>query len=310
MRARVRARLRLGLRKFRDWLAGVHPRACPSNFRVGATRRVAHLLCASVSLWFALASCSKETGKYQTGPNDPALKVTEKDLAQVRQVLDKQEAEDRAKGLRKEQAPPMANPHEGMGSPHGEMPAGHPPIPAAGGSEPALTIPGNVVGGGSKVDIGPMIAIVPEGWTNHPPSTPMRKAEFTFPASAGDPEGGELSVTTFGAGQGGTVEANLERWINQFGQPDGRASKDVAVIERLNADGMNVTFLDVAGTFLPPKMPGMPQASSSPRNDWRMLAAIVETPDGMFFFKATGPKKTMGDNREKMLKCLGGLKRK
>ena len=32
----------------------------------------------------------------------------------------------------------------------------------------------------------------------------------------------------FFGGQGGSVQANLDRWVNQIAQPDGRTSKDVA----------------------------------------------------------------------------------
>ena len=80
------------------------------------------LLIASACI---LPSCSKETGKYQAGENDAALKVKDKDIAQVNKTLDKQAEADRAKGLRKN-PPPL--PAFMRTETNMNLPAGHPPI--------------------------------------------------------------------------------------------------------------------------------------------------------------------------------------
>jgi hypothetical protein len=56
----------------------------------------------------------------------------------------------------------------------------------------------------------------PPGWVRRPGSNPMRKFEYTIPRAKGDTEDAELVVTTFGPGQGGSVEENIERWAHQF----------------------------------------------------------------------------------------------
>ena len=48
---------------------------------------------------------------------------------------------------------------------------------------------------------------------------PMRLATYTVAPDA------ECGVYFFGSGQGGSVEANLDRWIGQFLQADGKPSK-------------------------------------------------------------------------------------
>jgi hypothetical protein len=65
---------------------------------------------------------------------------------------------------------------------------------------------------------------VPAGWVSTTPSSPMRVADFTLPRVAGDVEDATLTVYFFG-GQGGSVQANLDRWIGQMAQPDGRTSR-------------------------------------------------------------------------------------
>ena len=67
----------------------------------------------------------------------------------------------------------------------------------------------------------------PQGWVSKPPASAMRVAEFTLPRATKDGEDAELAIFFFG-GQGGSVQANIDRWIGQMTQPDGRASKELA----------------------------------------------------------------------------------
>jgi hypothetical protein len=118
----------------------------------------------------------------------------------------------------------------------------------------------------------------------------MRMAQFELPRVSGDPEDAECVVYYFG-GEGGTVEANLERWTNQMVQPDDRPSADVATTTSYEVAGMQVTVLDVPGTFAAQVHPGSKMRFY--KRGFRLKAAVVETPDGPFFFKLTGPNRTV-----------------
>src|SRR5438876_8810802 len=61
---------------------------------------------------------------------------------------------------------------------------------------------------------------VPDGWVSAQPSSKMRVAQFKLPKAEGDNEDGELVLYYFGANQGGTAEANIDRWISQIQQAD------------------------------------------------------------------------------------------
>jgi hypothetical protein len=135
---------------------------------------------------------------------------------------------------------------------------------------------------------GPIKAKVPAEWTEQTPSSSMRKAQYAVPKIAGDGEDGELAVFYFGPGQGGSVEANIERWIGQISQPDGSSSKDKAKTNKKEIGGMPVTLVDVSGTYSAGMMSNAP-----PRQGYRMLAAVAETTEGPWFFKLTGPEKTI-----------------
>jgi hypothetical protein len=135
---------------------------------------------------------------------------------------------------------------------------------------------------------GPIKAKVPAEWTEQTPSSSMRKAQYALPKVAGDGEDGELAVFYFGLGQGGSVEANIERWIGQISQSDGSSSKDKAKTSKKDIGGMPVTLVDVSGTYSAGMMSNAP-----PRQGYRMLAAVAETTEGPWFFKLTGPENTV-----------------
>jgi len=129
------------------------------------------------------------------------------------------------------------------------------------------------------------------GWRSVTPNSMMRKAQFTLPHVVNDTEDAELVVFYFGAGQGGSVEANLERWYGQFAQPDGSVSSEKASVTRDVVDGMNLTNVDLSGTYVAPTMPGNAEHYNKP--NFRMLAAVLETSQGPYFFKLVGPQQTV-----------------
>src|SRR6476660_8927536 len=77
----------------------------------------------------------------------------------------------------------------------------------------------------------------PAGWKSTPPSSQMRVAEFTLPKVEGDSEDASLVVYFFGANMGGNVQANVDRWIGQMSQPDGKPSADVTKRSALTTNG-------------------------------------------------------------------------
>jgi hypothetical protein len=130
----------------------------------------------------------------------------------------------------------------------------------------------------------------PQGWVAKAPASSMRVAEFTLPKSADDAEDASLAVFYFG-GQGGTVQANLDRWIGQMTQPDGRASRDVARTTRLSPRGLPITLVDLSGTYVAEVSPGSTERFNKP--GFRLRAAVIETKEGPYFVKLTGPEKTV-----------------
>lgn len=132
---------------------------------------------------------------------------------------------------------------------------------------------------------------VPEGWVAEKPTSSMRVAQYKLPKAAGDLEDANLVLYYFGQGQGGSTEANIDRWINQMQQPDGKPSKEKARSETMTVNGLKVTTVDVTGTYSAEMTPG--SGSFSNNANYRLRAAVVETPKGSYFAKLVGPEKTV-----------------
>ena len=145
----------------------------------------------------------------------------------------------------------------------------------------------------------------PSNWKSEA-QRPMRLATYTIPPATGDQGTAECGVYYFGPGQGGSVEANMDRWIGQFQQPGGKSSKDAAKRGQRTVHGLKVTTVDVSGAYT--GMGGPMVQSGAPMPGYRLLGAIVEGPQGSVFFKFTGPAKTVAQNQpafEKMVASLG-----
>jgi len=127
----------------------------------------------------------------------------------------------------------------------------------------------------------------------------MRAATYLIPAAKGDSKGAECAVFK---NIGGGVQANIDRWIGQFEKTEGAAKQKKETI-----NSFAVTTVDVSGTF---KGGGpMMGQSSGPKTGYRLLGAIVETPQGEVFFKLTGPAKTVAAAQSEFQALLKSLKK-
>lgn len=144
----------------------------------------------------------------------------------------------------------------------------------------------------------------PAGWTKKKPKSNIVEVEFEAPAAKGDDVAGRLTIM----GAGGKVEQNIERWYGQFAQPDGSETKDKAIVEKMSVTGQTVHLVDVSGTYK--DTPGGPFTGGKPvlREDYRMLAAIIETKAaGNYFLKFYGPKATIAENEKAFKELLRSL---
>jgi len=165
--------------------------------------------------------------------------------------------------------------------------------PAPGTAAPSPPPSGPAAGSaGIKFDL-------PKGWTAETPKSNMRLAQATIPGPAG---AGDLAIFYFGPGQGGGVDANIERWIDQMEVASGAPKPERGTLE---SNGLKMTWVDVHGTLKPSSM-GMGPANPVP--DARLFGAVVEGSGGPWFIKATGPDKTLAPQRDAFFSMLKSVR--
>lgn len=118
------------------------------------------------------------------------------------------------------------------------------------------------------------------------PAYPMRAAQYDV-----GPEETPAMLTVF-ANLGGTIQQNADRWVKQFSNPEDSQAPPAANIVARVGDALPITTVSVTGTYRggPPMMGG-----GEPKPDMALLGAIVDSPQGLVFFKLTGPADTVRD---------------
>ncbi len=163
----------------------------------------------------------------------------------------------------------------------------------SGGGESSGSVAGALLGG-RKIEAAGLHFEVPVTWNPTAPKSQMRAAQVAIPGAGGE---AELAVFHFGEGQGGRVEDNLVRWISQIELRKGEGPQR----EVFESGPFAITMISAAGTL---KAGGMGMGPKEAQPNSMLLAAVVEGPGGPWFFKATGPEKTLAPQRAVFIEVL------
>jgi hypothetical protein len=135
----------------------------------------------------------------------------------------------------------------------------------------------------------------PAGWEKVAPRVRIIEYEFNVPAVKGD---GGARATIMGAG--GSVDANVKRWLGQFS----KTTKSDVTKEKVA--GQEVHFVDIAGTYADRRGPFAPAVE---RKGYCMLAAIIVTEKaGKYFVKFYGPENTVDGEAKAFRGMIDSLK--
>lgn len=137
----------------------------------------------------------------------------------------------------------------------------------------------------------------PKSWTRSDKPSPMRKATYTLPKQAGDMDAPDLAISV----AGGSVDANVDRWVQQFDEE----SKATLKKTTRKIGTWDVTIAELKGTWMGSGMGG----GVPPKHGYKMIAAIVPvSDDGKWFFKLIGPEKSVDAARGEFDAFLGSLR--
>jgi hypothetical protein len=159
---------------------------------------------------------------------------------------------------------------------------------------------------GTPVTIDGLTSSVPASWKEQPAGG-MRFKSFTIPHVEADKNDAELVVFFFGAGGGGDVQANLSRWKGMFVPPEGKTVDDISKTQTFKVSGVDVTMVDVRGTYKYKPAPMAPNEELRPAH--RMIGVVFASPQGPYYMRFVGPEKTIEKNRKDFDKFLKGFKK-
>lgn len=145
--------------------------------------------------------------------------------------------------------------------------------------------------------VGNLKVAAPKSWFREVPSSSMRLAQFYFKEKSLK---GEMVVFS---GIGGTIDQNIDRWIKQFVD-----TNNDKIIKNEFVDNMRTTFITISGTFKKGTM-GMGGETKN-INNYGLMAAIVETDDGPYYFKCTGPVEVIKTNKKVFTRFIRSLKQR
>ena len=133
----------------------------------------------------------------------------------------------------------------------------------------------------------------PEGWEQGP-SSPMRLVTFRIPGV----ENAECYLSSL-RGAGGGVEANLNRWRQQVGQPP-MTPDEFAALPRIAVLGQEAPLLRVEGDFT-----GVDNVTHTGQ---MVLGVVVPAGEDTVFVKMTGPASVVSEEAEKFIAFCESLR--
>lgn len=189
-----------------------------------------------------------------------------------------------------------APPPPGTSSPKapaaGQPPTAPTPAPGAARTPPPvqapIPTPGDDVGDltSPTVTLSGVRLTWPQAWKRVAPANSIRLVELRVPDPAGN--AADDCIATFSQA-GGTVQWNLDRWKTQILDKDGKPQESKTDASDIN--GVRVHTFAATGLY----QDGMPGASKTPRDNWTLRGAVLETTPNLTFIKMWGPAKAMTD---------------
>jgi len=171
-------------------------------------------------------------------------------------------------------------------------------MPAAVASVDPLT--SSATSNSSLIELPSITLPKPAAWTWVKPSMQFRTLQYQVcnPGPGKVAPCADLIVSVFKLGDGGSVDANIGRWKNQFQNTDGSPAQPTRS-QRVVA-GASVTRVDLKGAW---KGMGMGEA----QNNSEQLAAAIELPQETIYIRMVGPESTVEAARKDFEAMVDGL---
>jgi hypothetical protein len=143
---------------------------------------------------------------------------------------------------------------------------------------------------GILVDLDGLKSRAPAAWKEEEPTSNLRYQQFRLPKVKDDKYDAELVIFR---GIGGSVKDNVQRWKDDFRPPQGKKADDLSKVTEMKLGELNVTYVEVQGTYLFRTRPRDPNEKPQERPDYRLLGVIFSTEKNPYQIRLVGPAKTV-----------------
>jgi len=152
--------------------------------------------------------------------------------------------------------------------------------------EPSLNI-ANQSFTSNKVDVN---LVTPDNWKKIEPKSSMRDSEYIIRNSKG-----EFNLIVF-KNIGGSVDQNINRWINQF---SGDQNEKMPLISKeIERNGIKFTFLQNSGSF----NGGMGQSEEF--DNAALIGFIVQNSQNTYYYKAVAEVDVLHESKENIIDTI------
>ena len=139
----------------------------------------------------------------------------------------------------------------------------------------------------NKVDVN---LVTPDNWQKIEPKSSMRDSEYIIRNSKG-----EFNLIVF-KNIGGSVDQNINRWINQF---SGDQNEKMPLISKeIERNGIKFTFLQNSGSF----NGGMGQSEEF--DNAALIGFIVQNSQNTYYYKAVAEVDVLHESKENIIDTI------
>lgn len=143
--------------------------------------------------------------------------------------------------------------------------------------------------------VGPLTFSLSAPWKMSDTPKPMSQGTIELPGKDGAP-GLSASFYHFGAGQGGDLQSNIQRWQGMFqASPAAKTER-----EEMDFGAAKATLVSITGTYVGSRF----TPEKEPRTGYTLLAAVLPTNDGDIYVRLVGPEAGIAAAKEDFKKFL------
>ena len=158
----------------------------------------------------------------------------------------------------------------------------------------ALALSASADDKGTPVELAGLKATAPADWKAAEKLGAMRQNQFTLPKADGDKDDTDVSVFVT-PGNGGGMDANLERQRKKFEPAKGKDKLEEALDAKFKVGTFDAQYLDIKATYL--KKPFPMAQTGTPTPGYRMIYVIFPGKTDLVSLWLLGPEKSVEKNK-------------